>query len=79
MPFVLFFFCCKFKIPSKVDYFDYHLPTLHLLHNSEFQIPKFVVQISKFGIQNSEFRSSMEMKSEPFGPSYKTDNRELNN
>ena len=31
---------------------------------------KFVVQISEFGIQNSELWSSMEMKSEPFWPSY---------
>ena len=69
LPFV---FACMFKITSKVDYYDkcYHLPILYILHNLEFRIPKFEVQISEFGIQNSELCSSVEMKSKPFGPSY---------
>ena len=42
---------CKFKIPSKVVY---RLPFVHITYTSQFRIPEFVVQISEFGIQNSE-------------------------
>ena len=43
-------FVCKFKLPSKVDR---RLPLI--TYTSQFRIPKFVVQISDFGIRNSEF------------------------
>ena len=49
-----FCFACEFKIPSKVDKL-LHLPKLYILHNSEFRIPKFAMQMSAIGIRNSEF------------------------
>ena len=48
LPFV---FVCKFEMPSKVDK---RLPLAHITYTSHFRIPKFVVQISEFGIQNAE-------------------------
>ena len=33
----------------------FSFPYYFIIPNSEFRIPKFVVQISEFGIQNSEF------------------------
>ena len=48
-----FAYVCKLKIPSNVDQ---RLPLAHIIYTSQFRIPKFVVQISEFGLQDSDFR-----------------------
>ena len=49
LPFV---FVSEFKIRSKVDL----LLHARISYTSQFRIPKFILQISEFGIHNSEFR-----------------------
>ena len=41
----------------------------HTTYTSQFRIPDSEIRSANFGIRNSELSSSIERKSEPFGPS----------